>query len=137
MDGIAALFEAYAEAFSRGDSDAVTASWAFPAFFAARGKRAALDETAFRANCDALIRFYRAQGGVRAEKTVVSAEPLFEGLWLVRTGDRVRDRDGAAIAAWEHLYLVSRTETGLRVVAAFADAELDAWAARGTPLGSW
>jgi hypothetical protein len=137
LEEIAAFFEAYAEAFSRGDAEAVCALWAFPAFFAARGKRAALDEAAFRANTEALLAFYRAQGMARAEKRLLAAEPLFDGLWLARTGDRLLDAGGAIIAEWEHAYLLSRTDGGLRAVAAMPDAELDAWQARGTPLGSW
>jgi len=131
------LFHAYADAFSRGDAEAVAALWAFPAFFAARGKRAALDEAAFRANAEALIAFYRAQGAARAEKSVLAAEPLSGGLLLVRTTDRLADAGGATVATWEHLYLVSRTADGLRAIAAFRDGELDAWESRGTPLGSW
>ena len=131
------LFDAYADAFGRGDAEAVAALWAFPAFFAARGRSAALDEAAFRANAEALIAFYATAGVRRFEKRVIGAETLFEGLRLVRTADRATGADGRVIAAWEHLYLVSRTAAGLRVAAAFPDGELDAWDANGTPLGSW
>ena len=137
MEEIARFFDSYAEAFSRGDAEAVAALWAFPAFFVARGKRAALDEAAFRANTEAILAFYRAQGVARAEKRLIGAEPLFDGLWLARTADRLVDAGGATIAEWEHAYLLSRTDSGLRAVAAMPDAELDAWTARGTPLGSW
>jgi hypothetical protein len=119
LEEIARFFDSYAEAFSRGDAEAVAALWAFPAFFVARGKRAALDEAAFRANTEAILAFYRAQGVARAEKRLIGAEPLFDGLWLARTADRLVDAGG------------------LRAVAAMPDAELDAWTARGTPLGSW
>ena len=131
------LFDAYADAFGRGDAKAVAALWAFPAFFAARGRSAALDEASFRANAEALIAFYSKVGVRHFEKRVIGAEMLFEGLRLVRTADRATGSGGRALAAWEHLYLVSRTAAGLRVAAAFPDAELDAWDANGTPLGSW
>ena len=137
MDEIAAFFDEYADAFSRGDVDAICALWAWPAFFVARGRRAALDATAFRANTAAILAAYRGFGVARAEKRVVEIRPLFEGLRLVRTADRMIDAGGAALAAWEHLYLLSRTREGLRAVAAFPDGELDAWQGRGTPLGSW
>ena len=137
MTEIERFFERYASAFSRGDAAAVSELWAFPAFVVARGRQAALGAEAFRANTEALIGFYRGQGMARAEKRVLAAEALFDGLWLVRTADRITDAAGAEIAAWEHLYLLSRTAAGLRAVAAMPDGELDAWERRGTPLGSW
>lgn len=137
MTEIEQFFDDYAAAFSSGDAGAVSALWAFPAFVVARGKRAALDVDVFRANSEALIAFYRAQGMTRADKRVLAAEPLFDGLWLVRTADRMTDSAGAEIASWEHLYLLSRTAEGLRAVAAMPDGELDSWQRRGTPLGSW
>jgi hypothetical protein len=137
LEEIERYFDDYAEAFSRGDVDAVCALWAYPAFFVARGKRAALDEAAFRANTEAILAFYRARGMARAEKRVLAADTLFDGLWLARTADRLLDAEGLVIAQWEHTYLLSRTASGLRAVAAMPDGELDAWQARGTPLGSW
>jgi hypothetical protein len=137
MDEIARFFDGYAGTFSRGEVDAVCALWVYPAFFAARGKSAALDEAAFRANTEAILAFYRAQGMARAGKRLLSAEAPFDGLWLARTADRLVDAEGRTIAQWEHAYLLSRTDSGLRAVAAMPDGELDAWEARGTPLGSW
>lgn len=137
VDEMARLFDDYAAAFGRGDVDSVCAMWAYPAFVVARGRRSALDAEAFRANSEALVAFYRGQGVVRAEKRVLACEALFEGLRLVRTADRLSGADGREIAHWEHAYLVSDTADGPRLVAAMPDGELDAWTARGTPLGSW
>ena len=53
------------------------------------------------------------------------------------TEDRLYDASGAEIAAWRHAYLVSDSDGDLRVIAALPDAELDAWEAHGTKLGSW
>jgi hypothetical protein len=133
----ARFFAAYAEAFGRGDVDALCAMWAYPAYVAARGRRAALDAAGFRDNLVRLCAFYEAQGVASAEKRVVAEEALFPGLRLVRTADRLTGADGAEIAAWEHCYLLSDTSQGLRAVAAMPDGELDAWQARGTPMGSW
>ena len=106
-------------------------------FFAARGRRAAVGETEFSANCEALIAFYRSQGMARAEKRVLACEPLTASLSLLRTADRIPDAAGGEIAAWEHLCVLSRTDAHLRAAAAFPQGELDAWEKRGTPLGSW
>jgi hypothetical protein len=104
---------------------------------AARGKRAALEAEAFRTNTEALCRFYAAQGLARAHKDVLEVKPLTDTLDTVRTADTLFDADGEVIAAWEHVYLVSETEAGPKVIAALPDDELDAWTVRGTPLGSW
>ena len=134
---IDSLFHSYARAFAQFDAAPVVAHWAFPAFFCARGKRAALDEDGFRVNVEAVIAFYRAQGAAEVQASVVRVQPLFEGLELVAVHYRLADATGNAVADWEHLYLASQTEAGRRLVAAFADGELDAWEARGTPLGGW
>jgi hypothetical protein len=131
------LFDDYAEAFSSGDVDRVCSHWAYPAFFAARGRSAALSEDEFRKNTAALDDFYRAQGVARATKTVLCLDEQFPGLAFVRTADKLTGGDDTLVAEWEHGYLVSETVSGLKVVAAMPDQELDAWERRGTPLGSW
>ena len=135
--GTDALFRSYAEAFARFDAAAVAAHWAFPAFFCARGKRAAMDEHQFLANVEAVMAFYRGQGAAQVEAAVARVQPMVAGLDLVATRYRLADADGEEVAAWEHLYIASDTDAGRRLVAAFADGELDAWEARGTPLGGW
>lgn len=132
-----AFFGRYADAFTRFDVDEICSLWAFPAYFAARGKRAALDEAAFRANTQSLCTFYRSQGVTKATKRVVGFEPLAATIVSVITEDVLSDASGAQIATWRHGYLLSDTEQGPRVIAALPDAELDAWEQRGAKLGSW
>lgn len=134
---VQALFDDYAAAFARADVARICGHWAYPAFFSARGKRAALDEAAFRANAESLCRFYRAQGVAAAAKSVLAVEELAAGLAFVRTADRLTGADGGTIAEWRHGYLLSETADGLRIVMAMPGEELDAWDRRGTPLGSW
>jgi hypothetical protein len=137
LEEVEAMFDDYAAAFGRGDVEGVCACWAFPAYFAARGKRAALDEAAFRANTEALCRYYAARGVAEARKRVVALEPLLGGLAFVRTADRLLDAAGGVVAEWEHGYLLSATADGPRLVMAMPDEELDAWERKGIPLGSW
>ena len=111
--------------------------WAFPAYFCARGKRAALAEDEFRANSASLCDFYRARGVASIGTEVTGVQAISESVAMVTTHFRLDDATGARIAEWDHIYLLSATESGLRLVAGLPDAELDAWAARGTPLGSW
>jgi hypothetical protein len=72
------FFTGYAKAFSDMDVDEVCARWSYPAFMAARGKQATLDEAAFRTNTVAQCDFYRAQGVARAEKQVLELVRLTE-----------------------------------------------------------
>lgn len=134
---VQALFDDYAEAFARADVARICRHWAYPAYFSARGKRAALDEAAFRANTGTLCRFYAAQGVAGAAKSVLAVDELVAGLAFVRTADRLTGADGAIVAEWRHGYLLSDTADGLRIVMAMPEEELDAWQRRGTPLGSW
>ena len=68
---------------------------------------------------------------------MIGVQPLSESIALVTTRFRLDDAAGEEVAEWDHLYLVSATEQGLKLIAALPEAELDAWTARGTPLGSW
>jgi hypothetical protein len=131
------FFTAYAKAFTAMDVDEVCARWSYPAFMAARGKQATLDEAAFRTNTVALCDFYRAQGVARAEKRVLELVRLTETTSTVRTADTLFDAKGDLVAAWEHVYLLTETPVGVRVAVALPDGELAAWRSRGTPLGSW
>jgi hypothetical protein len=134
---VTALFDDYAEAFGRGDVERICRHWAYPAYFAARGRRTALDEPAFRANAEALCRFYRARGVAAAAKRVLALEPLIGGLAFVRTADLLSGADGTELARWEHGYLVSESAAGVRIVMAMPEQELDCWERLGTPLGDW
>ena len=134
---IHAFFKSYADAFSRSAIDEICGKWAYPAYMVARGKRASLNEVEFRKNTEALCKFYRAQRVSRADKEVLELTRLTPTIASVRTADTVFDEGGEIITSWEHVYLLSQTDDGLRAVAAMPDAELEAWQARGTPLGPW
>lgn len=136
MPDFEAYFAAYVAAFNRRDAEAVAALWAFPATIVARGRSACFDQEAFRSNTEALCAFYERREVAAAHKWVIGAEALFPGLWLVRTADRMTDEAGAEIVRWEHVYLIAETEAGPRALVAMADGEVEAWEARGTPLGS-
>ena len=131
------FFKRYADAFSRFDIDEICTMWAYPAYIAGRGKRASLTEDEFRANTAALCAFYDRQGMKKARKQVVELARLIGGTTAVRTADQVFDGEGSVIAAWEHVYVLSETTDGIKAITALPDEELDAWDARGTPMGSW
>ena len=128
------FFRGYAEAFSRFDVDAVCSAWAYPAFFAYRGERAALSEKEFRTNTEHLCKLYKAQGMAKSSKAVVEVARLTETTASVRTADKILDAAGETIIQWEHVYLLSDTADGIKVVCAFPDEELAAWDARRAAL---
>ena len=130
-----AFFERYAASFTRGDIAAVSDARAMPCFISGPRSGAFADAEAFARNTEGLLAFYAAQGLARAEKTVLSAQEQYDGVTLVRTADRLSDASGEEIACWEHVYLMRRFSDGWKVVAAVCDGEVEAWAARGTPLG--
>jgi ketosteroid isomerase-like protein len=133
MDG---FFAAYAKAFQGYDAAGVTALWAFPALASAPERSAAFaTPEAFRVNVEALAAFYRRQGMARVAAQVLEIQPHFDGVVHARVRYDLAKADGSAIAGWEHVYLLRRTPQGWRIVASIADGELEAWTARGTPLG--
>ena len=136
-EAIDAFMTAYADAFSRGAVDEICAKWAYPATIAARGKRTALDAAQFCENTNSLCAFYAVQGMRRAAKKVINVTALTASIAAVRTADTLFDAAGAVLLSWEHAYIVSETPDGLRAIAAFPDAELNAWQSRGTRLGTW
>lgn len=130
-----ALFEDYADAFSRRAIDRIQDLWSFPAFLCSGGRQVAFDSDAFRANTLKLCGFYDRQGVARAEKQVLELTRLTESTASVRTADTLRDTDGHVVAEWEHVYLLVETAGGIRIAAALPDNEVRAWKVRGTPLG--
>jgi hypothetical protein len=133
-----AFFDAYADCFTRGDVEGVMDRWLLPAFISGSGGKSGsfADRDQFSANTRKLCEFYAAQGVMRAEKTVLNVQELFDDVALVRTGDRLSDENDATVAEWEHVYMLRRGDSEWKVFLAVADGELDAWNAHGTPLGS-
>lgn len=132
-----AYFQSYADAFSKFDVEAVGRLWAFPAYMVGRGKREVFGKEEFHANTKQLCKFYKLQGMVKAQKQVLELHRLTDTTATVRTADTIVDKDGVTIAKWEHVYVLSTTDDGIKAVTAFPDQELAAWEARGTRLGSW
>jgi hypothetical protein len=132
------FFDRYAACFSRGDVDGVLAHWSLPAFISGSGGKsgAFLDAEAFRRNTHALCDFYARQGVSRAEKEILDVQSLYDGIAMVRTGDRLSDPEGNVVVEWEHVYLLRRESDGWRAFLAIADREQAAWQARGTALGA-
>lgn len=90
----------------------------------------------FETNTEKLLGFYQRQGVVTVQRRVLSHFEMGENAVAMTVADEMLDAAGAVLAAWQVAYVLQRTDTDWRAVAAIADGEVEAWAARGTPLGS-
>ena len=126
----------YIEAFNTGDADQVAAHWSFPALIFQAGGRIVFDsEDRFSRNTKALLGFYERQQVACAERRLVDVMAMSETGAAITVADRMLDPSGAPIVSWRAAYVLQRLEKDWRATVAFADGELAAWAARGTPLG--
>lgn len=127
------FFTAYVEAFARNDADALSELWDEVGLFPAPTGNFAMERQAFRAHCVTLMDFYRRQGVLRPEGTVLSATELFPDVAEVRMAYRMHGAGGELVAAWEHVYILRKRDRW-RVSLTIADGEMAAWAAKGVPL---
>lgn len=133
---ITEFFDQYAEAFTAFDVGGIADLWQFPAYITTEGTSVAYEEPqAFKKNIVQLCDFYQQQGLARAKKTLLQTQPLYPRLIMARTKDEVFNGDDRLIASWEHSYIMRLTGAGWKAIAAFADGEIAAWRANGTPLG--
>jgi hypothetical protein len=117
------FFKEYVQAFTDQDVDKVCSSWAYPAFMVSEGRQMTLDSEAFRSLVVRLCTSYTRQGMKRAEKELLDLVPLTETTAVARTRDVLYDSDGEIVAKWEHAYLLSDTDEGIKVAAAMPDGE--------------
>lgn len=139
VDAVAldAWCQSYVEAFSAFDATAISAHWAFPALILTGGRRLSLpDRSAFDANTERLLDFYRQQAVARAVRRLEAVFPMGDGQAAIRVEDQMLDAQDAPITGWTASYCLVKTDQGWRACLASADGELAAWAARGTPLGA-
>lgn len=133
---VEAFLQTYVDAFVREDVEAVVACWQFPAIISTPAATVVLDEPMFRKNTATLFRFYRDQGMADATSLLSGFQSLGAKVASVTVDYELRDRAGTVVAAWRNGYLLREAGGAIHAIAAVADAELEAWAARGTPLGA-
>ncbi len=133
QDEISDFFVRYVDAFARSDVDGLSELWEPVGLFPSPAGNFSMDRQTFRDHCATLMDFYRRQGVVRPEGELVGAAELFPNVAEARMAYRMRGEDNEIIAAWEHVYILRRTDRW-RVTLTIADAEMAAWAARGAQL---
>lgn len=127
------FFAHYVDAFARNDADALSALWDAVGLFPSPTGNFAMERAAFRDHCATLMDFYRLQGVVRPEGKLLSVSELFPNVAEARMAYRMLSDDNKLIAAWEHVYILRRTDRW-RVTLTIADGEMAAWAALGANL---
>lgn len=127
------FFCRYVDAFAREDADALSELWDGVGLFPTPTGNFAMDRSAFRNHCGTLFSFYRSQGVVRPEGTLLFADELFPGVAQARMAYRMMGADETPVAEWEHVYILRRTDRW-RVSLTIADAEMAAWTAKGVQL---
>jgi ketosteroid isomerase-like protein len=132
-EDIAEFFHSYVDAFNREDAAALGDLWDAVGLFPSPTGNFAMEREAFRAHCLGLMEFYRRQGVMRAEARVLSATELFPNVAQARLAWRMRGDEDDLIAAWEHVYILRRSDRW-RVSLTIADGEMAAWAAKGAWL---
>jgi len=132
-DEIAEFFARYVDAFARRDADALSQLWEPVGLFPSPAGNAAMPRDVFCDHCVTLMDFYRNQGVVRPVGELLDAAELFPNVAQARMAYRMLGESGEVIAAWEHVYILRRSDSW-RVTLTIADGEMAAWAARGAQL---
>ena len=130
---ISAFFVKYLDAFACEDSDALSELWDTVGLFPSPTGNFAMQREAFRNHCVTLMEFYRKQGVILPQGALLSATELFLNVAQARMAYRMLGEDDELIAAWEHVYLLRRTDRW-RVFLTIADGEMAAWAEKGATL---
>lgn len=130
---ITAFFASYIDAFARNDADTLSELWDSVGLFPSPTGNFSMERQAFRDHCVALMDFYRQQGVVRPEGTLLSADELFPNVVQARVAYRMQGAGDEVIAEWEHVYILRHTDRW-RVSLTIADGEMAAWAVRGAHL---
>ncbi|MEM9571148.1 MAG: hypothetical protein AAF996_06755 [Pseudomonadota bacterium] len=128
--------QSYVRAFADYDAAQISAHWTFPAVTTQAGRSFAFKSAEhFTGNTTHLLAFYRAQEVASVERSLVSCHALHDQAAALIVADIMYAKDGTEIARWQAAYVLQRIEGAWKAVMAVADGEIEAWAARGTPLG--
>lgn len=136
-EALQAWCNSYIAAFNAFDASMIGQHWAFPALITQTGKSVVFaDRGLFDGNTEKLLSFYRQQGVSKAERVVTDYVVMNADTVAMTVSDVLTDVAGDAIVSWNAAYLLQRRDEGWRAIMAAADGEIEAWAARGSPLGS-
>ncbi|ABQ68028.1 hypothetical protein Swit_1665 [Rhizorhabdus wittichii RW1] len=128
---IAAFFASYVDAFAKNDADAIAELWEPIGLFPSPNGNFAMEREAFRSHCVTLLDFYRQQGVVTPVGDLLSATLLYPQVAEARMAYRMLGEGGETVAAWDHIYILRRSDDRWRVTLTISDGEIAAWTERG------
>jgi hypothetical protein len=129
------LWRQYGSAFQTGDVDALLPVFAEPCVVQARDFVAVYNRREdISANNNALLAFYRLQGVTKVDLQIAEVDPLHRHFVHMQVRYRLLDRDGDEVVHFTTIYSLKHEGTRWLIHQIIAQDEVDAWAARGTPL---
>lgn len=129
--------QSYVTAFSAYDAPAIAAHWRFPALIVQASRNVVFKSSDhFNANTEALLGFYKKHDVAKGERALVDSLSLSRDTASITVADRMVTPSGATIVEWQAAYTLQSLDGDWKAIMAVADGEVNAWAARGTPLGS-
>jgi ketosteroid isomerase-like protein len=131
------LWRQYGSAFQTGDVDALLPVFAEPCVVQTRDFVAVYNKREdISANNNALLDFYRRQGITKVDLQIAEVDPLHRHFVQMQVRYRLMDTDGNDVVQFTTIYSFKHEGTRWLIHQIIAQNEVDAWAARGTPLGS-
>lgn len=110
--------------------------WIYPCYVTHQlGAANFRNRESFINNLHNLSAFYDTQGVAIAKGNVAETCSRYNGVIEALVDYELCDENEKTIAAWPTTYVLRCTDDGWKACFAIADGEIDAWAARGTPLG--
>ena len=127
----------YVSAFESFDISLISQHWAFPALIVSGGHQLAMESRdVFDRNTGALVAFYEKHDARRVERTIQWCRAFDKGKAIMQVADIMSTPSGEVLTEWTSTYVLRKASGGWRALFADATGEAEAWAARGTPLGS-
>ncbi|MEM6412008.1 MAG: hypothetical protein AAF683_10785 [Pseudomonadota bacterium] len=127
----------YVQAFESFDADAIGRHWSFPALIFSSGRQITFTEASgFNRNTSQLIEFYKRQNVSRVNRLIDSVFQISAVTAAMRVNDQMYSGDNEFITGWSSGYVLKQDGVHWRAIWADASGEVEAWVARGTPLGT-
>ncbi len=129
------LWRQYGSAFQTGDVDALLPVFAEPCIVQTRnfvGVYAKREDIS--ANNNALLAFYRMQGVTKVDLQITEVDPLHRHFVQMQVRYRLLNSNGEEIICFTTIYSLKHEGERWLIHQIIAQDEMEAWAARGTPL---
>jgi hypothetical protein len=129
------LWRQYGSAFQTGNLEALLPVFAEPCVVQTRNFVAVFNtRTDMAMNNEALLAFYRSQGVAKVDLQINEVDPLHRHFVQMQVRYRLLSQDGDEIVRFTSIYSLKHEGERWLIHQVISQDEVDAWAARGTPL---